>query len=134
MEQEVARSSGRTLVRFTVRPSGGPAFACEGFEGMSLKDIAEFGSGEGAELLREYIECACSGVMACSTCQVYVHPDWFPRVGPPGEAELDMLELAHEPEETSRLGCQVRLTPDMDGMSISIPSGANNMFDSIPFE
>merc|ERR1712066_186888 len=80
---------------------------------------------------REMIECACSGVMACSTCQVYVHDDWFGKVGEPCEAETDMLELAHDPRDTSRLGCQLKLRADLDGLEITVPDGANNMFDHI---
>ena len=81
--------------------------------------------------MAEYIECACSGIAACSTCHVYVHPDWFERVGEPSEAELDMIDLAHEPSETSRLGCQLVLRPELDGMVLSMPDGANNIFDDI---
>lgn len=135
VKQEMARDAGKRLVRFAVKPpDGGEAFECEGYEGMSLKDVAEHGKGKGASLLGEYIECACSGVMACSTCHVYVHPDWFAKVGEPGEAEMDMLELAHEPRETSRLGCQLRLSTQLEGLQLTIPDGANNMFDNIPFE
>jgi 2Fe-2S ferredoxin len=68
-------------------------------------DYVERGDDEGSEMLSEYIECACSGVMACSTCHVVIDPDWFDRVGPPSEEEMDMLDLAFEPQETSRLGC-----------------------------
>ena len=68
-------------------PHANYEFECEGLEGMSLRDVAEHGQGVGAQTLREYIECACSGVMACSTCHVVVHPDSFHIVGSPGEAE-----------------------------------------------
>merc|ERR1719162_645362 len=101
---------------------------------MSLKDIAEHGVGNGADLMREYIECACSGIMACSTCHVYVEPSWFEKVGEPIEAEMDMIELAHEPKDNSRLGCQIRLRKDLDGMVVTIPGNANNLFDDLPFD
>lgn len=55
-------------------------------------------------------------------------------VGPPSEAEQDMLDLAHEPRDTSRLACQLVLSPAVDGMRLTIPAGANNLFDYIPFE
>lgn len=135
VEQDLAHMSGAHVVHFTVYPPKGVApFKCEAIEGMSIKDVAQHGKGTGAEQLREYIECACSGVMACSTCQVYVHPVWFPKVGKPSEAEMDMLELAYEPTETSRLGCQLKLTPEVDGLEVSIPDGTNNKFDHFPFE
>ena len=62
-------------------------FECQGLEGMTLRDVTEHAEGVGAETLSEYIECACSGVMACSTCHVVIEPDHFHMVGPPDEAE-----------------------------------------------
>lgn len=135
VQQEVARKAGKQIVPFRVVGPGGKAvIECEGLEGMSLKEVVEHGQGRQAAVLAEYIECACNGVMACSTCHVYVHPDWFARVGPPCEAEQDMLDLAHDPRDTSRLGCQLMLRPELAGMEIEIPGGCNNLFDDIPFE
>lgn len=132
VELELARQRGREVVHFTfMPPGGGDPIACEGLAGMSLKEVAEHGDGEGAAILAEFLECACSGVMACSTCQVYVHPEWSGKVGEPGDAELDMLELAHEPRDNSRLGCQLKLAPELEGLQIEIPGGANNMFDDL---
>jgi ferredoxin len=62
-------------------------FECEGLEGMSLRDVVEHDSGLNASMLGEYLECACSGVMACSTCHVIVQPDWFDKVGAPDASE-----------------------------------------------
>lgn len=146
VEQQLAQTEGRARVRFTVYsaasaedwtlPDGGTRgshFQVEAFEGMSISDVARHGTGTGASLLAESLECACSGVMACSTCHVIVAPEWFERVGPPEEAEIDMLELAYEPEPTSRLGCQIILRPELDGLRVRLPRGANNMMDHIPF-
>lgn len=110
------------------------AFEVEAVEGTSLTDVAKFGTSPGASTLGEYIECACSGIMACSTCHVVVDPGWFPKVGEPCEAEADMLDLAYGPRETSRLGCQLVLTEELDGMVVRIPGGANNLMDFVPFE
>ena len=101
---------------------------------MSLKDVAEFGDGDGAELLGELLECACSGVMACSTCHVHVDSDWLDAVGAPSEEEEDMLDLAFDRQENSRLACQLVLSPQLGGLRVKIPAGANNLFDHIPFE
>ncbi|VEU43069.1 unnamed protein product [Pseudo-nitzschia multistriata] len=116
-----------------------PAAACFGIRShraaQSLTDVAKFGDGEGADVLGEMIECACSGIMACSTCHVVVQPEWFEQAGgEPSEAEQDMIDLAYNPKETSRLGCQVVLTPDLQNAVFKIPRGANNMMDFIPFE
>jgi 2Fe-2S ferredoxin len=64
----------------------------------------------------------CGGALACSTCHVYIAPEWWEAVGPPGDVEQTMLELAVEPEETSRLSCQVALTPALDGLVVRLPS------------
>lgn len=127
-------SAWQKLVRFTVTPARGEPFECEAFEGMSVKDVAEHGDGEGAETLGELLECACAGVMACSTCHIHVDPEWIDAVGPPSEEEADMLDLAFDLRDNSRLGCQLVLRPDLAGLCISLPGGANNMFDHIPFE
>jgi 2Fe-2S ferredoxin len=142
VEQQLAREEGRATVRFTVltpqapegwSDAGSQQFEVEAFEGMSITDVVKMGSGPGATVLAELLECACSGVMACSTCQVIVAPEWFERVGAPDEAEEDMLDLAFEPQETSRLGCQIILRPELDGLRVRVPRDANNMMDSIPF-
>lgn len=135
-EQELAKMEGRKLIRFLVQPPQETAepFFCEGYEGMTITDVVNHGTGLNANLLGEHIECACSGTMACSTCQLIVHPEWFAKMDPPSEAEMDMIDLAYEPEETSRLGCAIVLTPELEGLKVQIPSGSNNLFDHIPFE
>jgi 2Fe-2S ferredoxin len=110
------------------------AFTVEAYEGTSLTDVAKFGTGHGADTLGEYLECACAGIMACSTCHVIVDKDWFARVGPPSEDEQDMLDLAYGPRPSSRLGCQIVLTSALDGAVLYLPKGQNNIMDHIPFE
>ena len=106
VEREQAAHSGKQKVRFWVQPPrGARRFEVEGLEGMSLRDVREHGTGEGARLLAELLECACSGVMACSTCHVYVDAQWRGVAGEAEEAEEDMLDLAYERKEGSRLGC-----------------------------
>ncbi len=124
------------------------AFVVETTVGTTLTDVAKFGTTENSDVLGEYLECACSGIMACSTCHVVIHPDWFDatilpssddpsptnKIGPPSEAEQDMIDLAYEPQLTSRLGCQIKLTQELDGLVILLPRGSNNLMDHIPFE
>ena len=55
-------------------------------------------------------------------------------VGSASEEEEDMLDLAYDRRDTSRLGCQLQLRPELEGMRVSLPAGANNMFDHIPFQ
>ena len=135
VERELDKTSGKALVRVLIEPPSGEApFACEGYEGTTLYDVCTHGTDAGARLLSEYVECACSGGMACSTCHVYVDDEWADRVGPPTEEEEDMLDLAYERRDNSRLGCQIVFDRRLDGLRLRLPRGANNMFDSIPFE
>ena len=110
------------------------AFKVEAMTGLTLTDVAKFGDGEGASVLGDSLECACAGIMACSTCHVVIDQEWYDKVGEPCDDELDMLELAYAPRKTSRLGCQVLLEENMDGMLIRLPRGANNLMDHVPFE
>ena len=67
------------------------------------------------------IEGACGGSMACATCHVHLDEAWYHRVPPPTAEEDDMLDLARDLASTSRLGCQIRLTPALDGLSVAVP-------------
>ncbi|MDX9859888.1 MAG: 2Fe-2S iron-sulfur cluster-binding protein [Rhodospirillales bacterium] len=72
------------------------------------------------------IEGACDGSMACSTCHVIVDKAWWLRLPPAAEEELDMLDFAVGATETSRLGCQVRVTGDLDGLVVTVPAETRN--------
>lgn len=80
--------------------------------------------------LGSYLECACSGITACSTCHVIVNEEDYLKLPPPEDNELDMLDLASSYTATSRLGCQITFTPAMDGLRVSIPKDFNNLFGS----
>lgn len=70
------------------------------------------------------IEGACGGSLACATCHVYVHPDWQGRTLPDGEIseeEEDMLDLAFDLRKSSRLGCQIIMDDELDGLVVAIP-------------
>jgi 2Fe-2S ferredoxin len=73
------------------------------------------------------IEGACEGAMACSTCHVIVAPDWYERLEPPTEDEEDMLDLAFGLTRTSRLGCQIVIAPEHDGLVVSLPPATRNL-------
>ncbi len=76
------------------------------------------------------IEGACEGSLACSTCHVIVDPAWFKRLATPTEDEEDMLDLAFGLEQTSRLGCQIVMTPELDGLVVRLPAGSRNMLNT----
>lgn len=70
------------------------------------------------------IEGACEGSLACSTCHVIVDPSWFTKLVDPTEDEEDMLDLAFDLQETSRLGCQLIMTEALDGLVVKLPAGS----------
>lgn len=72
------------------------------------------------------IEGACEGSLACSTCHVIVEADWFGQLADPTEDEEDMLDLAFDLQETSRLGCQIIMTEALDGLVVKLPKGSRN--------
>ena len=72
------------------------------------------------------IEGACEGSLACSTCHVIVEGDWFTKLESPTEDEEDMLDLAFDLQETSRLGCQLIMTAKLDGLVVKLPAGSRN--------
>ena len=72
------------------------------------------------------IEGACEGSLACSTCHVIVDPGWYARLAKATEDEEDMLDLAFGLQATSRLGCQIVMTPELDGLSVKLPSATRN--------
>ena len=68
------------------------------------------------------IEGACEGSLACSTCHVYVDPAWVAKLPPKDPMEQDMLDFAWEPDpERSRLTCQLKVTPALDGLRVQMP-------------
>ena len=73
------------------------------------------------------IEGACEGCLACSTCHVAVDEAWIGKLLPPSEEEEDMLDYAFGLTATSRLGCQIEITSDLDGLVVWLPAGSNNM-------
>lgn len=73
------------------------------------------------------LEGTCEGQMACSTCHVIISPDWFDKLVAASEDEEDLLDLAAGVTSTSRLSCQIELTPELDGLAVRIPAVVRNM-------
>jgi len=73
------------------------------------------------------IEGACEGSLACSTCHVIVQDDWYRRLPEASEDEEDMLDLAFDLQKTSRLGCQLIMTEELDGLTVKLPGATRNM-------
>ncbi len=73
------------------------------------------------------IEGACEGSLACSTCHVVVDKGWIGRLAEASEDEEDMLDLAFGLTATSRLGCQLIITDELDGLTVALPSETRNL-------
>jgi ferredoxin, 2Fe-2S len=73
------------------------------------------------------IEGACEGSLACSTCHVIVDPEWYDLLKEASEDEEDMLDLAFNLSQTSRLGCQIIITEELDGLTVRLPAAARNL-------
>lgn len=85
--------------------------------GYSVMEIAQMND-------IEQIEGACGGSLACATCHVYVHPDWWDKVLPDGEKsqeEEDMLDLAFDVRKLSRLSCQIVMKEELHGLVLALP-------------
>ncbi len=82
--------------------------------GLSVMEGAVFNSIPG-------IEGDCGGLCACATCHVYLPREWFERVVPKDELEERMLDFAFDIGETSRLSCQIEVTPGLEGMVVLMP-------------
>ena len=76
------------------------------------------------------IEGACEGSLACSTCHVVIEPEWYELLKDATEDEEDMLDLAFGLTKTSRLGCQIVITEELDGLTVRLPQATRNMMSS----
>ena len=70
----------------------------------------------------EGIDGDCGGVCSCATCHVHIAKEWAEKVGAASDIEEGMLELEDDVSEFSRLGCQVNLTDELDGLVVKIAS------------
>jgi 2Fe-2S ferredoxin len=73
------------------------------------------------------LEGACEGSLACSTCHVIVDEEFFDKLDEPEEEEEDMLDLAFGLTHTSRLGCQIKMTDELDGIKVLLPAETRNI-------
>ena len=107
------------MVRVHFITAKGERIDAEAAAGTRLLEV-----GQGADMP---LEGTCEGQMACSTCHVVVEKDWFERLPPASEDEEDMLDLAAGVTRTSRLSCQILLSPELDGLEVRIPGESHDM-------
>jgi ferredoxin, 2Fe-2S len=87
--------------------------------GLSLLEVAHRNNID--------LEGACEGSLACSTCHVIVDASWYDLLPQATEDEEDMLDLAFGLTHTSRLGCQIVITDELDGLTVRLPSATRNL-------
>lgn len=87
--------------------------------GLSLLEIAHHNDIE--------LEGACEGSLACATCHVILDEEFYRKLKNPSEAEEDMLDLAFGLTQTSRLGCQIIVSEELDGIKVYLPSATRNI-------
>ena len=75
------------------------------------------------------IEGACGGCLACATCHVVVQPEWYEKLEDKKEEEEDMLDLAFDLKKTSRLGCQILMSEELDGLVVALPGAKTPWVD-----
>ena len=108
-----------SVVSVTFVTPSGERVKTQAHEGERLLEV-----GQAAGMA---LEGTCEAQMACSTCHVIVAAEWFARLPPAVEDEEDMLDLAAQVTRTSRLSCQIVLTPELDGLEVRIPGEAVDM-------
>ena len=84
----------------------------EGIDGWQLMEAIR---DEGLEIKAE-----CGGACACATCHVYIDEDWKNKIPEKSEEEMDMLDLAFDVQENSRLSCQIIITPNLEGLKVTL--------------
>jgi len=103
-----------------IQEKDGVSRTVKGHVGMNVLRVAQAHEVE--------LEGACECSLACSTCHVILEHDLYERLPEPSDDENDMLDMAFGLAETSRLGCQVIVTEDMEGTVFRIPAATRNMY------
>jgi len=102
------------MVKITFIDTAGTARTVEGEVGSTVMETAIKNGVPG-------IEAECGGACACSTCHVYIDDAWREEVGEPSPMEEDMLDFAYEVKPSSRLSCQIKVSEELDGLTVQTP-------------
>ena len=102
------------MVKITFIDTAGTARTVEGEVGSTVMETAINNGVPG-------IEAECGGACACSTCHVYIDDVWREKVGEPSPMEEDMLDFAYEVKPSSRLSCQIKVSEELDGLTVQTP-------------
>jgi 2Fe-2S ferredoxin len=103
------------MAKITFIDANGAQRTVEGEVGATVMEVAIRNAIPG-------IEAECGGACACATCHVYVDDAWAAATGKAEPMEEDMLDFAFEVKPTSRLSCQIRVKPELDGLIVRTPA------------
>jgi 2Fe-2S ferredoxin len=103
------------MAKITFIDASGAERTVEGDTGATVMEVAIRNAIPG-------IEAECGGACACATCHVYVDEAWAATAGKAEPMEEDMLDFAFEVKPTSRLSCQIRVKPELDGLIVRTPA------------
>jgi 2Fe-2S ferredoxin len=102
------------MAKITYIENNGKSHTVEVAEGLTVMEGAVQNNIPG-------IDADCGGGMACATCHVYVKDEWFDKINKKSEGEDDMIDQAYEPKKSSRLSCQIQVSPEIDGLEVHLP-------------
>ena len=102
------------MVKITYIENNGTSHTVDVAEGLTVMEGAVQNNIPG-------IDADCGGGMACATCHVYVKDEWFDKINKKSEGEDDMIDQAYEPKKSSRLSCQIQVSPEIDGLEVHLP-------------
>lgn len=104
------------MTRITFVTPAGQRIEIDAENGLSVMECARRANVPG-------IVAECGGACSCATCHVHVDPEWCVAAGEAAGMERDMLEFAEDVRDSSRLSCQVKVAPALDGLVVHLPAG-----------
>ncbi|VVC25933.1 Hypothetical protein CINCED_3A009800 [Cinara cedri] len=121
MKYNLSTSNNEKLIKVTFNKANGEKVTAEGKKGDSLLDV----------IVNNNLDFdgfgACEGTLTCSTCHVILNQKNYDELPEkPSDEELDMLDLAYNLTDTSRLGCQIVLEEKLDGLEVNVPATVND--------
>jgi 2Fe-2S ferredoxin len=111
----LAKEHQGRMAKITFIQPDGSEMTVDATPGMTVMETAKLNLVPG-------IEAECGGACACATCHVYVDTAWREKIGAPSQMEEDMLDFAFDVREESRLSCQIKVTPELDGLVLRVPA------------
>ena len=104
----------RIMAKITFSQQDGSEKTVDAENGMTVMEAAIKNMVPG-------IDADCGGACACATCHVYVDEDWLAKLPEREEMEEDMLDFAFDVRDNSRLSCQIKVSDELDGFSVTVP-------------